>query len=203
MQDALAEVPRPPERPRGTPRMLSVDSWEGVRALAEKWLAEGSVRQAFRLVLAFRLRELSEESALFMRERFREAPFRFCVAMVQGVGNMVMLTPALRALKRLYPRAEIEVVGHSPALDVVRGWELVSACTELADFDPRPERDVLLLSMWSGQFQKAYSGLVTSGDVPVVEIQFVDFKRHESEYHLDLARVLGFEGERPEPYCAV
>jgi glycosyltransferase involved in cell wall biosynthesis/ADP-heptose:LPS heptosyltransferase len=193
---ALPEVP-------GGPRLLSVASWDEVQALAERWLAGGAARQAFRLALAHRLQTMEPEPAAFLRERFRDTPFRFAVAMVQGIGNMIMLTPAIRALKSVYPTARLEVVGHRPALDVVAGWELVDEATELADFEAGAERDALLLSMWSGQFSKAYSGLVSSGDVPVVEIEFVDFKRHESEFHMDLARVLGYVGEKPETYCLV
>ncbi len=183
------------------PRMLTLDSWQRVRGLAEQWIAAGALRQAFRLVLAFRLGQATPESAAFMRRQFREAPLRIAVAMVQGIGNMVMLTPAVRALKELYPHAEIEVVGHYPALEVVEGWELVAACTELEHFDPSPQRDVLLLSIWSGQFQKAQSELVGSGEAPAVEVKFWDHKRHESEFHLDLARTLGYEGPMPAPHC--
>ncbi len=189
------------DTPAGRPVRLSLDSWDAVRDMAQTWLADGAWRQAFRLVLASRLRQPKDESARFMREEFRDFPVRFVLAMVQGIGNMVMLTPTVRALKEMFPRSEIELVGHSPALQVMDGWDAVAACTELEDFDPSRERDAVLLTIWSGQFQKAFPALVTSGDVPAVRVEFSTWLRHEAEFHLDLARVLGHEGAMPGPYC--
>jgi len=189
------------EAPQGGPRLLSMGSWEQVERLATDWLSRDAWRQAFRLVLAFRLDQPSPESASFLRRHFAECPFRFVVAMVQGIGNMVMLTPAVRALKAMFPLCAIEVVGHRPAIDVVDGWSLVEKATELDDFDPSVERDAVLLSMWSGEFQKRHPVLVASGDVPAVRVDFRSWLRHEAEFHLDLARALGYEGELLDPYC--
>jgi len=176
--------------------------WEPVRTLALKLISKGLTREAFRLVTGFRTLYPSEESGEFLRENFRDTPLRFCIAMVQGIGNMVMLTPAIRAIKQLYPRSELEVVGKLPALDVLAGWSLVDRCTELNAYDPSREHDAFLLSMWSGEFQKMWADHLTPSCVPLVVATYEDHRRHESECHLDLARMVGFRGEMPETYCA-
>ncbi|MCK4284319.1 MAG: glycosyltransferase, partial [Candidatus Brocadiae bacterium] len=93
------------------------------------------------------------------------------------------------------------VVGKYPALDVIKGWSLVDACTELDAYDPTGERDALLLSMWSGVFQRRYENAPAAGATPQVVISFNDPMRHESEFHLDMARMLGFGEQKPDPYC--
>ncbi|MHC4591192.1 MAG: glycosyltransferase [Planctomycetota bacterium] len=177
-------------------------SWNEVRQAAASLISAGDSPRAFRLVLGFHSCEGTEESAKFLRERFKDAPLAITVAMVQGIGNMVMLTPAVRALKQLFPCGRLEVVGKYPALEVVRGWSLVDTVTELDEFDPVLERDVVLQSMWSGLFWKKFSHALASMGVPAITATFEGRDRHESEFHLDLVRALGFDGDMPEPYCA-
>ncbi len=203
---AATPAAAPPEQPEDAQAPSAavgraLTSWEEVRSTAEDLIERDEHSQAFRLVLSFHAAEATDESAAFLREGFREAPLRIAVAMVQGIGNMVMLTPALRALKWLYPRSELEVVGLSPALDVVRGWTLVDRVTALASFDATAERDVVLLSMWSGLFRRMHEMPLSAAGVPFVAVGFEGRDRHEAEFHLDLARLLGFDGSMPEPYC--
>lgn len=175
--------------------------WPEVRHDAEQLLADGRARDAFRLALRHQAARPSEEAGAFLCETFRQADLRFAMVMLQGIGNMVMLTPAIRALKRLFPCSRLEVVGKYPALDVIKGWSLVDACTEVDAYDPTGERDALLLSMWSGVFQRRYENAPAAGAAPQVVISFNDPMRHESEFHLDMARMLGFGEQKPDPYC--
>jgi len=185
-----------------SPEGLTREHWRRGREQALRQIAEGKSRAAFRLVLGFRFGEAADEAGDFLREHLRQVEARIAVAMVQGLGNMVMLTPALRAIRRLYPRAEIEVVGVEPALDVLKGWDVVSRRTPLDAFDTSRERDALLVSMWGGLFKKTYLDYVENGVATLVEITYRKDRTYEPDLHLQLARVLGYEGEMPPPYCA-
>ncbi len=177
--------------------------WAQVAPIAEQLLACGRAREAFRMALLYRLGWGGEEAAGFLRTRFRAAPVRLTVVMDEGIGNMVMLTPALRALREMLPRAEIEVVGRRPALQVLEGWDAVARRTALPEFAPDADRDGLLLSAWSDNFGRAFGAWLKGWDGPVVRAKLDDAERHESDIHMDVARALGWQGSAPGPHCAV
>ncbi len=177
--------------------------WAQVAPLAEQLLACGRAREAFRMALLYRLGWGGEGAAEFLRRRCRAASVRLTVVMDEGIGNMVMLTPALRALKEMLPQAEVEVVGRPPALQVLEGWPVVARRTLLTDFAPDAERDGLLLSAWSDNFGRAFGAWLKGWDGPVVRAKLDGAEHHESEVHMDLARTLGWDGPTPAPHCAV
>jgi hypothetical protein len=181
-------------------RMLT--SWREVLEVAGELVSHGDVRRAFRLVLEFRASEATEESARFLRERFLDAPLKFAIVMDEGIGNMVMLTPAIRAIRGLFPKSELEVVGKPPALQVLKGWELVQAVTLLEEFDSGKDRDAVLLSIWAGKIRSKHESAFVAAGLPILAVRYEGRERHEAEFHLDLARLLGFEGAMPEPHCA-
>jgi len=179
----------------------SSPSWQHVRALAEKLLQRGWWSHSLRTVLSYRARSPDDASLRFLNEAFSQAPLKIWLVMDQGIGNMVMLTPTIRAIKELYPAASLEVIGREESLAVIRGWELVNRCStcEAVDFSDPP--DVLLLSIWSNDFLKAHRDDLTSLPGVILQARTINPNRHEAEHHLDLARALGYRRPLPSPYC--
>ncbi len=182
---------------------LARPSWDRAKSLARDLLSAGDYREAFRIALSWIPSESGLEAAAFVQSSFQKAPLKFAMTMDEGIGNMIAMTPAIRAIKQMFPACEIEVVAKPPPLSVVRGWSAVAACTDLTSFDPSIERDAMLLSIWSGQFKQAYKVPLAAMSCPVLQSSLKRRLHHESEFHMDLARSLGFTGDMPEPYCAI
>ena len=201
-------------------------SWTRVVKRARRLLSSDRPRDAFRAVLGFRVTTGRKEATEFLRRRFRGTRVRLTVVMDQGIGNMVMLTPTLKAITQALPRSRVEVVGHDPALEVVEGLELADACARAGDYSVDPETDALLLSLWANDFAARHMGAARQLRCPVCGLSnpFVrsraaeafarkagwpfrgdrdNIERHEVELQMDLARVLGYRGEACDPECAI
>ena len=125
---------------------------------------------------------------------------RILVVMDQGIGNMVMLTPALRALKELLPEAQITVLGRKPSVEVLEGLG-VNVITE-------PEEDasydIGFYTIWSADYERAFGRkLREQCGGRLYKVQMDDPDLHESEHHMKIPRLMGYSGPTPEPYCAL
>ena len=183
----------------------------------------GDERRAFRVALAVSLKGAGPQARDLIRERFAHVALKLCVVMDTGIGNMVMLTPLLQALRGLFPCAEIEVVGRRPALEVVEGGPYANVCTEVEAWDPKQDRDALLLTIWSNRLCKLHADAAGRLPYPVAcvanpfahnasmerfvagagwpALQAGGAPQHEADFHLALARALGFRGRPQVPCC--
>ncbi|HDM77342.1 MAG TPA: glycosyltransferase, partial [Deltaproteobacteria bacterium] len=109
--------------------------------------------------------------------------------------------PTIRAIKKLLPKSLLDVVGKKGSLQVIEGWDLVHESFDYLDFKPSNKYDILLLTIWSNEFIKKHEKKINALDIPIIKKSFTNPDRHESQYHLDLARFIGYQGELPEPYC--
>ncbi|RKY71594.1 MAG: hypothetical protein DRQ14_07100, partial [Candidatus Latescibacterota bacterium] len=137
--------------------------------------------------------KLSQPGAL---DKYR----RILLVMDQGIGNMVMLTPALRALKELLPEAQITVLGRKPSVEVLEGLG-VNVITE-------PEEDasydIGFYTIWSADYERAFGRkLREQCGGKLYKVQMDDPDLHESEHHMKIPRLMGYSGPTPEPYCAL
>ena len=198
--------------------------WERVVQRARRLLAGERPRDAFRAVLGFRLSTGRPRATDFLRRRFRGTEVKLQLVMDQGVSEMIMLTPALRAIRQALPRSKVEVVGKVSALEVVEGLEFVDGTIPLTDYSADAETDALLLSIWSDEFSNQHIELARQLRCPVCGLanpfaqcraQEVFARRagwplregaedascHEAELQMNLARILGFRGEECDPAC--
>jgi ADP-heptose:LPS heptosyltransferase/glycosyltransferase involved in cell wall biosynthesis/2-polyprenyl-3-methyl-5-hydroxy-6-metoxy-1,4-benzoquinol methylase/cytochrome c-type biogenesis protein CcmH/NrfG len=130
----------------------------------------------------------------------RSVPESYLFIMDEGIGNMIMATPAMRALKEFRPEARLCVLGKRPALDVLQGWDIVAKTMEIPDDE---HYDVCLKSIWSKNTWASYGGRLAQQSGKVIETPWNNPDRHESQYHLDLIRNLGWQAAAdPMPYCA-
>lgn len=121
------------------------------------------------------------------------------VVMEEGIGNMVMLTPMLKALKSSLPDAILSVFGREPSIQVIQDWDVVD---EIYTSVPDKKFDLVCLTVWSGQFiQKHQAWLKKHTD----EYIRLDLKtgQHESDSYFQIIKYLGFECDKPDPCCAV
>jgi len=104
-------------------------------------LKEHSIRKGFKRVVSGALARLCRRRPVTSQELFADPPRRILVVRQHNqMGDMVCATPALRALRRAFPRAEIvlvcapvnrDVVLHNPDLDRVLVFDK-RACTRPA-----------------------------------------------------------------------
>ena len=128
----------------------------------------------------------------------QKPPESILIVMEQGIGNMVMMTPALRAIRNHLPQVHLAVLGTEPAMQVIRGWQVVD---EVFTTLPQKNFDLTMFSIWSqnvkaqwGDHLKILSREIYSAPVP-------NFDVHESDLHLQMARHIGYEGPAPAPFC--
>ncbi|MCK9369450.1 glycosyltransferase [Candidatus Dojkabacteria bacterium] len=79
------------------------------------------------------------------------------IVMEEGIGNMVMLTPALKMLRAKNPRLNITVWGKEPAVQVIRGWDVVDRV--ITEFDDG-YYDICMFSMWSQTTKQRYKDIL-------------------------------------------
>ena len=130
--------------------------------------------------------------------RRRRGGGKLLFIMEEGIGNMVMATPALRALHE-GGHIQVHVLGKRPALDVIDGWECVDRVLDRPGDD---FYDLILLSIWSRSSWKTYGAGLVRNTARIIEVPRADLDRHEADYHLDLVAAAGLELHgRPAAHC--
>jgi len=120
-----------------------------------------------------------------------------------GIGNIIMTTPCLRALRTQYPTAQIDLLTWPRSSQILKGWTVVNRVLEvhpLKYFEDNGPIDHVLFSptgaLWNAEWDD-HTIVVTH----VREMHRLSPKlpwdRHEVEYLMDFARKLGYEGETP------
>ena len=121
------------------------------------------------------------------------------VVMDEGIGNMIMLTPMLKALKSWLPDACITVIGRQPSIQVIDNWE----CVDHVLTEPsKAKYDLCFLTLWSQNFQNKNQSWLKTHCHEVIKGQLFS-KQHESDSSIELLKCVGFQGEKPSPYCSV
>jgi glycosyltransferase involved in cell wall biosynthesis/predicted SAM-dependent methyltransferase len=120
--------------------------------------------------------------------------------MDQGIGNMVMLTPALRAIKQAMPRCRLTVLGSQPSLGVIAGWDVIDKSISEPDDS---YYDVCFRTIWSDEYESLYGQRLRRQCSKHFSVEKGDPNIHESVYDLKIATLLGYSGAMPEPYCAI
>lgn len=115
-----------------------------------------------------------------------------------GIGNMVMCTPALRALRKLYPDGIIDVIGTPEGCAVIRGSEIINRCFEDKSEVDQSEYDIVIY------FNPGCRGF----NFPLIPMQITmeeDYTINEMESNLNLVARLGDIGdyEQYEPFVKV
>jgi len=122
------------------------------------------------------------------------------IIMEEGIGNMIMLTPAIRAIKEVRPDLPIHVMGKYPALEIMESWE----CVDRVLVEPDGTvYDTVFYAVWSSGAQKRYDDYFQSHCRQTGTIEYNDTSVHETECYMNIARYLGYSKPAPAPYCPV
>lgn len=129
-------------------------------------------------------------------------PEKYGFLIHSGMGNLILATPMLKALRQWKPNARISVFTWERGVDVIRGWDVVNEVLtkDYAKFiHSIGGLDYLLLSPTAhikdiGIFSQSKYVV----ELPPKKSGWV---KHESEYNMDLVRTLGYGGETPSPGC--
>jgi ADP-heptose:LPS heptosyltransferase len=127
------------------------------------------------------------------------------VVQMEGLGNAILTTPLISALSSLSPQPTIDVlVDASRGSDVAfQNWSLVRRVWDLREMDSRSGRlfyDVVLECHPRKDLPRVvrYAKRLRICVKPRSHVEYHwCFQKHEADYLVDLARSLGFHGERP------
>lgn len=118
------------------------------------------------------------------------------IVMEEGIGNMVLLTPALRSLKHCHPLLKITVWCKEPAASVIRGWECVDNVITSFDFK---HYDLLFATIWSQNTLNQFGNVLQQYTKATIVSQFKLF--HETLQHMGLNDFLDCDGDLPPSHC--
>ncbi|MDB9822552.1 glycosyltransferase [Deltaproteobacteria bacterium] len=130
-------------------------------------------------------------------EKMREKYQNILIPMEEGIGNMVMLTPTLRAIKDLYPASNITIFGREPSIRVIDGWDKVDRVITMTD-----DRyyDICLFTIWSNNFMADNRSWLLEHCDQTFQSRILQ-GQHESDSHFHLARCLGYMEDKPGAFC--
>lgn len=135
----------------------------------------------------------------------QESRNRILVVQEEGLGNSILTTPLIQALAALEPSCQIEaLVNRSKGADLVFGqWELIHKIwnrDELAALGRNIHYRTVLECHPRHDLPKNIKyqqrKRIAINPQPGVDYHWL-FEKHEAEYLLDMARGLGYHGERP------
>src|SRR3972149_6051102 len=130
---------------------------------------------------------------------FNEAGKKILIVMDQGIGNMIMLTPALKTIKEHIPNSKITVLGKQPALQVISNWYVVEKTISALDND---SYDICFLSIWSGDYEDRYLDKLKKQCKQIIKMSIGNLDVHETKHHLEIAVFLGCGHTDIKTYCS-
>ena len=118
-----------------------------------------------------------------------------------GIGNIVMMTPALAALQQAQPQTEIFIAGNRACPELLSGMGVhyLENIPASMVFDHTFIANVpfSLLTPWLDPIMQATKGYMTAIHYDAANIQ------HESLMHMKIPEFFGFRGTPPGPWCNV
>ena len=125
---------------------------------------------------------------------------RALICLSQGVGNVIMATPMIRAVRELGYTVDVFCNARCGASELLRGWDAVE------DVYPTWDDLGLLSKNYSVVARGAWCNLAWP-PMPIKSRDFVspdilDMRLyHESAVNMTVARKLGYDGPVPAPHC--
>ena len=185
---------------------LNPDYPEAYENLGRVYLAsERLVEAKYMLTMSLRLdpaRQGVQEALEACRtdeaaEKIRRTYRRVLIVMEEGIGNMVMLTPTLRALKEAHPGCDITVLGRQPSVQIIQGWDAVD---EVIEKPGDGMYDLCILTLWSSRFRSRHRGWIRKHCAGTLLLRLAAGE-HEADSYFQVARLFGYSMERPGTHC--
>ena len=139
---------------------------------------------------------LTKENSLAVANVYK----KILIVMEEGIGNMVMLTPALQGVRQRFPNSEISVFCKNSSASIIEGLPFVD---KLIDRLPDEKYDLVLCSIWSQNFLKQYAADLQNRTTFAFTAPFKIGLDHEAQANFRLANFLGCGKQMPMPQVAV
>jgi ADP-heptose:LPS heptosyltransferase/glycosyltransferase involved in cell wall biosynthesis len=120
------------------------------------------------------------------------------IIMEEGIGNMLMLTPALRLLKHTHPLLKITVLGKQPAVQVIEGWNVIDKVITSFDND---YYDLCVVTIWGKQTAETLKDVLRQYCKQIIEVGFK--VHHEAIQHMACSSFLDCVDEIYPPHCEI
>ena len=121
---------------------------------------------------------------------------KILIVMDEGIGNMIRLTPAIRAIKQLMPGA-VTVFGRQPSVQVINGSPFVNKVLTEPDDD---YYDVGFLALWFNSYAVRFADAIKKSCRKLYRIENADVTITEQDQYMTIPRFLGFESQTPAPF---
>ena len=112
------------------------------------------------------------------------------VIMEEGIGNMVMMTPALRILKAIHPLLKVTVWCKSPVDQLIKGLPYVDNIITEFDYN---FYDLCFASVWSQKTMTQHEKVISEHCKMVINVPLK--KHHETIQQLSIAEFLNAYGD--------
>ena len=118
----------------------------------------------------------------------------YVIVQHSGIGNLVHVTPLCLALREMFPTARISILTWPRSARILEGWPIID---EVYKGNPisyfrqlkSPVKEV---------FVSPVGALPLPQDLPINKLEFkAPWIMHETEYHMEFARALGWNKESP------
>jgi len=129
-------------------------------------------------------------------------PEKFGLLIHSGMGNLILATPMLKALRAWKPEARISILTWDRGANILHGWNVVNEIITKnhAHFiHSIGGLDYLLISPTAAI--KDPSILGQSKHIVELPSKNGVWAKHEAEYNMDLIKALGYNGVMPSPEC--
>lgn len=118
-----------------------------------------------------------------------------------AIGDMLMATPMIKALRSLFPKAIMDLAQLPGAEEVTRGWDVLNSVYEYFDGIRFSQYDLAVLPLgYVGQeAERAAKSAKMYLIHPVATTGWKGYaERHQVDINMDLVRMIGFKGETPK-----
>ncbi len=120
-----------------------------------------------------------------------------------GIGNVLHATPAIKALKILYPDSEIHFALQQRGLSVIENWGLVNKIIVLDDafnLSKGMELGIYDIAIIGQPGNPRLRHLIKGNPVIIGDWNYINQDVHEIDVNMQLIRSLGYAGETPKSH---
>jgi len=149
------------------------------------------------------------KSPLYLMTDYSDRKNLVAVQFQNGIGNFIMMTPAIQAFAELH-NAKVDIVfdsswKNSRKKEVVEMCELWPLVNRAYDFQEgfKKEDYVGLLFAYHGETSEAFSFFKENADTDSEHVDWRMEKQNEVDYYMDIVWKMGYRGDTPPVYCPV
>lgn len=147
--------------------------------------------------------ELMKTHPLYRKKTHAQVsrPETICIVQHSGIGNLLHLSPMIKALREIKPEADIHLLTWRRSSRCLEGMEELTSIVD----QMHPEEFMRRLGSPVDYLIIGQGGAIVTEAMEQMALRIyrtgpkeLPWTKHEIEYNMDVARVMGFEGPNPE-----